>query len=170
MIIERETSHAALHAAGATTVRQLAPNKFEVFPDIDEADLTTLELSVAKADKLEELKQAASAEVAAIRNQYPGFERETWVDQEREARAWTEANANGTALPDTPTLSGFAEERGVTVADMAARVIDKADQYRDLATSVGGKRQALRDQVNAIDLADYASASDAIAAVEAITW
>lgn len=156
MIIERETTHAALHAAGATTVRQLSPNKFEVSPDINEADLPPLELAAAKHHKLAELKSAADAEVAPTRNQYPDFERETWPYQESEARAWTADNN-----APTPTLSGIEQTRGKSVSYLAPKVIEKADQYRALAASVSGKRQALADAVEA---------ATTVADVEAINW
>lgn len=43
MIIERETSHEALHIAGAKTVRTLGRNRYHVAPPIDVADLPAAE-------------------------------------------------------------------------------------------------------------------------------
>lgn len=156
MIIERETSHAALHSAGATTVRQLAPNKFEVFPDINERDLPPLELTAAKTRKLAQLKSAADAEVAPILAEYPEVEIKTWDSQEREARAWTADNS-----ATTPTLTGISEVRGKSISHLADKVIKKADHYRNIVSAVAGKRQALADAVGA---------ATTVAEVEQITW
>lgn len=156
MIIERETTHAALHAAGATTVRQLATNKFEVSPDINEADLPPLELAAAKSRRLAEIKSAADAEVAPVRNQYPDFERETWPYQEREARAWTADNNAA-----TPTLTDIGQARSKDLSYLAPKVIQKADAYRDIASAAAGKRQALAEAVEA---------ATTVAEVEAINW
>lgn len=102
----------------------------------------TIQLLAAR--KRIEIDSSAAKSVAGIRSLYPDFERETWGDQEDEARAWT---ADNTA--PTPTLTGIAEARGVTVEYLAPKVIEKANQYRALATSVAGKRQRLEDDIAA---------------------
>lgn len=109
--------------------------------------------------KRREIDSAAARAVADVRSLYPDFERETWGDQEDEARAWT---ADNTA--PTPTLTGIAEARGVTVEYLAPKVIEKANQYRALATSVAGKRQRLEDDIAA------ALAAENRAGLEAIEW
>ncbi|WP_176243676.1 tail fiber assembly protein [Halomonas sp. CSM-2] len=117
------------------------------------------DLDTLAAKKRGEIDSAAARAVADIRSLYPDFERETWGDQEDEARAWT---ADNTA--PTPTLTGIAEARGVTVKYLAPKVIEKADQYRTLATSVAGKRQRLED-----DIAAALEAEDR-EGLEAIEW
>jgi hypothetical protein len=111
------------------------------------------------SQKRREIDSAAARVVAGIRSLYPDFERETWSDQEDEARAWTENNK-----APTPTLTGIAEARGVTVAYLVPKVIQKADQYRALAASVAGKRQGLEDDIAA------ALAAEDREALEAIEW
>jgi hypothetical protein len=51
MRVERNTTHAALHAAGAVTVRQIDAGVFEVEPDIDLTLLDAAELDTAKTTK-----------------------------------------------------------------------------------------------------------------------
>ncbi|SDG22433.1 hypothetical protein SAMN05216571_106166, partial [Onishia taeanensis] len=109
--------------------------------------------------KLSEINAAANKALADIRRDYPQFEIDTWGDQEREARAWAADNS-----VETPTLSGIAAERGVTVAELAPKVITKANIYRPMATAVIGKRQRLEDVIKA---AQEAEDRDAI---EAISW
>ncbi|NVF15022.1 hypothetical protein [Vreelandella maris] len=109
--------------------------------------------------KRREIDSGAARSVASIRSLYPDFERETWGDQEDEARAWT-----ADKMAPTPTLTGIAEAREVTVEYLAPKVIQKADQYRALAASVAGKRQRLED-----DIATALAAEDR-AGLEAIEW
>lgn len=113
-------------------------------------------LAQAKSRKLAELKSAADAEVAPTRNQYPDFERETWPSQEREARAWTADNSAA-----TPTLTDIGQARGKSLGYLAPKVIEKADQYRSLASAAAGKRQALAEAVEA---------ATSVEEVEAINW
>lgn len=113
-------------------------------------------LAAAKSRKLAELKSAADAEVAPILAEYPEVEIKTWDSQEGEARAWTADNNAA-----TPTLSGIEKTRGKSVSYLAPKVIEKADQYRALAASVSGKRQALAGAVEA---------ATTVAEVEAINW
>jgi hypothetical protein len=97
-------------------------------------------LDSIRDEKLIELKRAAEAEANQLVSSYPDFAKITWPDQEREARAWT---ADDTVA--TPALSILADARGMTVADLAPRVIAKADAYRAEALRIEGKRQALED-------------------------
>lgn len=113
-------------------------------------------LAQAKSRKLAKLKAAADAEVAPILAEYPEVEIKTWGSQEREARAW--AADNNAA---TPTLSGISQTRGKSISYLADKVIQKADDYRDIASAAAGKRQALADAVEA---------ATTVAEVEAINW
>lgn len=113
-------------------------------------------LEQAKSRKLAELKAAADAEVAPILAEYPEVEIKTWDSQEREARAWA---ADSTS--PTPTLYGIAQTRGKSISYLAPKVIQKADDYRQLASNVSGKRQGLADAVEA---------ATTVAEVEAIIW
>jgi hypothetical protein len=127
-----------------------------VIAEADPVDMQTL-----MQDKLFELKSAAEEEANTRVSSYPDFAKITWPDQEREARAWT---ADDTTA--TPVLTVLAEARGMSVADLAPRVIAKADAYRAEALRIEGKRQALEDQVSAAYDAGDADAIKAVVWVE----
>lgn len=126
-------------------------------PSLAEVDPPTI-ANVATR-KLAEINAASNQPLAGIRREYPQFEIDTWPDQEAEARAWI---ADNSAV--TPTLSGIAAERGVTVAELVPKVIEKADLYRPTATAVIGKRQRLEDAIKAAEKAGDREA------LEAISW
>src|SRR5205085_2193101 len=71
------------------------------------------------------LKQAVNGRCAGrlmeMRSSYPADEVTSWSKQEGEARAYV---ADSDAA--TPLLSAIAAERGITVALLAAKVIEKA--------------------------------------------
>lgn len=113
-------------------------------------------LDAAKAAALRQINAAATDAIATIAATYPQFEIDTWQDQEAEARAWLADNA-----APTPTLSPIAAARGITMADLCARVIAKADAYRPAVAAVIGQRQALEDAI---------AAAASVSAVQAITW
>jgi len=109
-----------------------------------------------KRAKLEEINADAVDAIQAIAAGYPQFEIDTWQDQEAEARAWLADNS-----APTPTLAPIAAARGITLADLCARVIAKAEAYRPAVAAVIGRRQALEDAITAATTA---------AAVQAIAW
>lgn len=122
-------------------------------------------LSAVKAAKWQAISRASEEAIDWIRIQYPAYERETWKDQENSAREWLAWNAapvdSRGAEPATPTLSPIATARGLTLAVLAARVVEKADTYRASVSAVIGKRQALEDQI---------TAATTNAQVEVIAW
>lgn len=101
-------------------------------------------LAEVKAIKLAEIEAAYAAAIAVIAAQYPDSERDSWPKQEAEARAYT---ANPAA--PTPLLSAIAFRRGITVTDLAARVIANADAYAVLGGDIIGRRQARMDAIAA---------------------
>jgi cell pole-organizing protein PopZ len=113
-------------------------------------------LSDVKAAKLAELSAACSARMAAIKSGYPAEEVQSWDKQESEARAYIVSSSAA-----TPLLSALATARGITLADLASRVIAKADLFAAASGAIIGKRQRYEDQVT--------TATDA-ATVEAISW
>lgn len=113
-------------------------------------------LNQVKTIKLAGLSAACSQRMDAIKAGYPAEEVQSWDKQESEARAYT---ANSSAA--TPLLSALATARGITLADLASRVIAKADQFAAASGAIIGKRQHYEDQVMA--------ATDA-ATVDAIVW
>lgn len=113
-------------------------------------------LTDVKAAKLVELAAACSLRMDAIKAGYPLDEVQSWDKQESEARAYTASNTAA-----TPLLSALAAARGIALADLAARVIAKADQFAAASGAIIGKRQKYEDQVSA--------AADS-ATVAAIVW
>lgn len=111
------------------------------------------------AAKQREINAACEAEIAAIRAGYPDSEVLSWPKQEQEARAFT-ANANAA----TPLLDALATARGITKAELAARIIVKADLFAGISGGIIGKRQALEDALNALP------ANATTADVAAIQW
>lgn len=97
-----------------------------------------------RARKLAEIKRSAQAAADAYMSSYPEFETLTWESQEREARAYVADSEVA-----TPTLAPIAQARGLSVADLAQRVIAKADAFRAAAAAIMGQRQALEDQIMA---------------------
>lgn len=113
-------------------------------------------LADVKAEKLAELSAACSARMDVVKAGYPPEEIQSWPKQEAEARAYL---ADNTAA--TPLLSAMAAARSIGLADLAARVIAKADAFAEASGAIIGKRQKYEDAVSA--------ATDA-ATVAAIVW
>lgn len=121
--------------------------------------ITTVSTVQLHKRKLAAINLTAEKAVAAITDKYPPFEINTFDAQEREARAWLLDNNMA-----TPTLSIIALGRGIAMADLVSRVIEKADLFRPFVASVIARRQALEDQLDAIDL----TAVDAAARIAAL--
>lgn len=118
--------------------------------DQDEAYSATEPVLVPSAssaiiDKLASISATCEAEIATISTGYPASEVLSWPKQEAEARAWT---ADNQAV--TPLLDSLAAARGISKAELASRVIAKADLFAQLSGAIIGKRQGLEDQIDAI--------------------
>lgn len=113
-------------------------------------------VTALRTQKITGMDAAYNAAVNPISAQYPATERDSWGKQEAEARAYAASN---TAI--TPLLSAIATARGLTVADLAARVIAKADDYSTFAGALIGRRQARMDAIAAATTADE---------IDAVTW
>lgn len=136
-----DEDYAALFAAQSTGKEiQPGPGGYPVSVD----PMSLLSLAELKANKLAELAGACSQRMGAIKAGYPADEVQSWGKQESEARAYT---ASVTA--PTPLLSALSTARGVALADLAGRVIAKADQFAAISGGIIGKRQKYEDQVTA---------------------
>lgn len=91
------------------------------------------------------INAAYETAVQALTSGYPQNEIASWPKQEAEARAWV---ANNSA--STPWIDGAAAARGVSKAELAAKIIAQADALAPLHGSLTGKRQMLRDQIDAL--------------------
>lgn len=108
------------------------------------ADVLSQRLSNAKSAKLVSVNADCDKRMSALVAGYPEREQQTFDKQETEARAFT---ADATAA--TPLIDALALNRGVAKADLAARIIAKADAFADYAGKIIGHRQKLEDQINA---------------------
>ncbi len=113
-------------------------------------------LDEARALKLAVVARQCDAELKPIKAGYPVGEQQTWDKQEREAREFVADDQT-----PTPMLTALAEARGITVADLAARVIVKADAFSAYSGGVIGRRQRCEDEIDA---------ATNLAAVDAVTW
>ncbi|AUH53170.1 hypothetical protein CXB49_21435 [Chromobacterium sp. ATCC 53434] len=107
------------------------------------------------------IRAGCDQELAALRLAYPEREVDSWPQQEREAR---DIAANPAA--STPLLSAISQARGLTVTELAGRVRAKADAYAIEAGKIIGRKQALADRLDAVDLAS----PDAPSRLSAIRW
>lgn len=112
-----------------------------------------------KQAKLREINADFKSAMQEITSGYPANEISSWAKQETEARAYVADN-----LASTPLLDALADARGLTKADLVARVIVKADLFATLSGQLIGKRQAREDAINALPA--LATPED----VAAITW
>lgn len=100
------------------------------------------DLNAVKEQAQAELVHIFEQRAEAIAGKYPWFERDTWQDQEAEALAYL-ADPNA----PTPVLTKIATPRGITVAELAQRVIANAAAWRAVAPDLCGQRQAASDQI-----------------------
>jgi hypothetical protein len=98
-----------------------------------------------KSAKLAEIDADFNAAISNITAGWPEQEIKSWPKQEAEARAFI---ADSQAL--TPMLSGIALQRGITVADLAARVIRDADAFTQASGYFIGLRHKARQQVQVL--------------------
>ena len=118
-----------------------------------------LSVADAKARALAAINAGCEQAIAAISADYPASEVLSWPKQEAEARAYT-------ADPGAPTplLDALAAARSVGKAELAGRVIAKANAYAAYSGALIGRRQALEDALDALP-ADAAAEQ-----IAAIVW
>jgi hypothetical protein len=99
-----------------------------------------------KATKLAAINAECDRRINAAVLSYPDTEVLTFAKQETEARAFL-----ADALAATPMIDALATNRGIDKAELAGRIIAKADYFATYTGAVVGHRQKLEDQVNAPD-------------------
>ncbi len=120
------------------------------------SEVTALELPAIKEAKIEEIRIGFERAVGVLIASYPQVERESWAQQEKEARAYI---ADSTAV--TPLIDAISAARGVTKDALAQKIVVKADTFASAVGALIGKRQALEDAINA---------ATTIAELEAVKW
>jgi len=94
-----------------------------------------------------ELNRKLDAKLESFFNQFSTAEKETWNLQLTEAKDFT---ADETAT--TPILSVLAGARGITVAELAAKVLAKATSYQQTVATMIAEKQVIESQVqDAVD-------------------
>ncbi|MGE8691093.1 MAG: hypothetical protein ACN6PJ_28375 [Achromobacter sp.] len=111
-------------------------------------------LGQLRAEKEAEINAAYEAATAALALGYPESERETWPVQIMESAAVLAGEE-----VDTPWIDAAAVARGISRDQLAIKIRDMDVLYRQISGALTGKRQALRDLVQA------AQTPEAIAAV-----
>lgn len=109
-------------------------------------------LAQARAEQLARVNRTCDAAMAVLKLGYPESEQQTWDRQEREARS------DGMG---TPLLAALAARRGLTLDELKARVIAKADAFAAYSGEMIGRRQRCEDLIEA---------AQTVAEVDAITW
>jgi hypothetical protein len=113
-------------------------------------------LAEIKAIQTARINDSASMAFSAITSAYPRDEIETWPNQLWDALAYQK-----NPLDNLVILPQIAASAGITVAELAARVLTLAAQFNDTSGAIIGKRKAKH---KAIELALT------VAEVEAIVW
>jgi hypothetical protein len=110
------------------------------------------------AAKMVEINDACEKEIATISAGYPVSEVLSWSKQEAEARAYL-----ADISTPTPLLDALSTARTLTKAEMAPRIVTKADVFAEISGALIGKRHRLEDQIEAVPEGDYL-------ALEMIKW
>lgn len=112
----------------------------------------TFQVDAYSAEELSKYKQQAVLEVndryenrvrAQLSAVYPTFEQQTWLDQREEATAWSQDNA-----APTPCIDSIMAANGKTdKAAVVSSILQKAQNYQNLASHYTGLSQAARDSI-----------------------
>ncbi|MCG8639049.1 MAG: hypothetical protein MI862_04905, partial [Desulfobacterales bacterium] len=114
------------------------------------------EIDAARADKQSQIDIAFEAGVKAIKSGILQAEIDTFEVQEKEAIAFQ----GGVAAEVVPFITALAAARGLTVSELATRILAKADAYKNLMAPVLGRKHKAEDAL------DNAATLDEIRAVE----
>ena len=101
-------------------------------------------LENAKAVKLAEINAACQHALEGLTATYPERELVSFDKQESEARAYMVDEK-----AQTPLLYALATARGISLDDLAQRVIAKADAFAVASGTIIGQRQAMEDRLEA---------------------
>lgn len=122
--------------------------------ELDAGDDAKLE--AVKAAKRLEINEACNTAVAALAASYPEREIQSWPQQVKEATA-----LSADPQADAPLLTAIATARGLPVAELASRVLDKMNAYAAASGVLIGQRQAAEDLI---------TAAEDLEALSAISW
>ena len=83
-----------------------------------------------------------SHHLLALAAPYSPEERETWIQQQREAEEWLVNNSAA-----APMVRAMAAARGITVAELVSRIMENVNLFRAAAGQVLGIQQGLIDRI-----------------------
>lgn len=106
----------------------------------DDAEL----LWTAQQGALSLINARCAETLAGVRYSYPADEVTSWAKQENEARAWLADSA-----APTPLIRALSAARGVPLAILAQKIVDKADAFAATSGQIIGQRQAREDAIEA---------------------
>jgi len=99
-----------------------------------------------------------ASQLQALVNPYGDSERETWHVQQREAEAYL---ADASAV--VPMISAMATARGISVAEMAAKIQGNVSLFRQLSGQILGRQQQLIDKgYSAVTMAELLAVAESI--------
>jgi hypothetical protein len=102
------------------------------------------QLEQAKAERLGTINTECDKALASLTATYPNSEINSWPQQVKEAETFA-----ADPQASVPLLNAIATYRGLTVADLAARVTAKAGAFSEISGAIIGKRQSLEDMLTA---------------------
>lgn len=117
------------------------PDDVFIAPEASIPDLETL-----KALKKDQINVLADEALNPILNAYPQSEIESWTIQIEEAEMWSLDNDYNTPFLDTLIVN----RGGISKEDLVARILAKADYFRNVSATVIGQRQNKEDLVDAV--------------------
>lgn len=112
------------------------------FPELSEPFVSMDSLSLRLQRNI---AKEADLALSGFLDKYPDSEKLSFGAQEREARAYL--STHGDIKPLTPILEGIATGRGLTVLEVARRVIVKADLFSLEGGRIFGLRKKFTDDV-----------------------
>jgi len=129
-------------------------------PEPEPASVTLVRV---RASALAAINARCELELRAVKAGYPEGEVQSWAKQEAEARTYA---ADSEA--STPLLGALSAARGIDLAVLAQKVIEKADLFAVASGQIIGTRQRCEDAIEAAAIIE--PAEDAILAVQAVAW
>lgn len=88
------------------------------------------------------IRRTGAEQLLALGNPYLKEERETWITQEAEARAWVKDNS-----AVCPMISAMATTRGIPLSLMVQKIIENADLFKGAAGQILGAQQKSLDEL-----------------------
>lgn len=122
-------------------VRDATPEELAKF-EAKQAAFAAGEFGRQQAIKLKAAKDECDRRIGALVASYPKYEIDTFPKQEAEARAFA-ADPNAA----TPLIDTLCANRGIDKAELAARIVAKANLFTEFCGAVIGYRQLLEDEL-----------------------